>query len=421
MSVAMARKRRTTLYLSIGGLLLMVAAVTAISARDPGGLWIRVCQAMITAGMAMWLHPRFLLPATLVVWLGPAAARASVEDLELLRTDTLLELPCLLLLAAFSALARRSLAELEEEDVLLGATKENLLGIDTETGVYEERLLMPTLEAELARSRRFGRQCALVLAAVDERRERFDYHDDDAWERSLVATASLFRGTRNHIDRVYRYGPAGFALLLPESGARDVDGLVRRLRRVARSAEPAEGQPGGPLPVHFGATFFPVCATTKDEMIRRAEVALKLAEKNPSRLQIDGAAAPELPPPAQLRRSGTPGVVASEMELAKASGDDSRPVAPFAPPEARPRLTLVEGPAGARGSPVSAGTGWVPVQSSAVAPATPDTPENVTSPNSDSEKKDSLEPPLDDLSQLLKRMDETLGMIRTLRSDSTRK
>src|SRR5687768_14852529 len=102
MSTAVARKRRSALYLSITGLLLMVAAVTAISGRDPAGLWLRVGAAMIVAGMSMWLPPRFLIPAVLVVWLGPNAIRANLDDLELLRIETLLELPGLLLLATFS-------------------------------------------------------------------------------------------------------------------------------------------------------------------------------------------------------------------------------------------------------------------------------------------------------------------------------
>src|SRR5262245_54927526 len=139
MSIVIARKRRTALYLSICGLLLMFAAVTAISARHPAGFWLRGGDAMVVAGIAIWRPLPALIPAVLIVWLGPNLIRANTDNLELFRTDVLLELPALALLATFSAFARRSLRDLEEEDVLLGTTNDDMIGIDKDTGVYEER------------------------------------------------------------------------------------------------------------------------------------------------------------------------------------------------------------------------------------------------------------------------------------------
>ena len=182
--------------------------------------------------------------------------------------------------------------------------------MDRATGVYDERLLRPALEMEVARGRRFNREFAFILVGIDQMRQRFDYRDETAWEESFIATAKMLRGTRNHVDRVYRYGMSSFALVLPESGARDVQGLVRRLTRAARRSSPAEGEPGGPLPCHYGATFFPQAATTTDDLLRRAEVALTLAESNPTRVQIDGAEAREMAAPETLRTQ------AEDMEVA---------------------------------------------------------------------------------------------------------
>jgi hypothetical protein len=55
--------------------------------------------------------------------------------------------------------------------------------------------------------------------------------------------------------------------------------------------------------VHFGATFFPDCATTVDDLLRRAEVALRIAASNTTRYQLDSAEAPEMPPAESLRRA----------------------------------------------------------------------------------------------------------------------
>ena len=63
------------------------------------------------------------------------------------------------------------------------------------------------------------------------------------------------------------------------------------------------GEPEGPTPINFGVTFFPQAATTPEDLIRRAEIALRLAEKSPTRVKYDGAEAPDLPAPELLRRT----------------------------------------------------------------------------------------------------------------------
>jgi diguanylate cyclase (GGDEF)-like protein len=300
-SISVARRKRSALFLSITGLMFIVAAISAISARDPDGLSIRTGMVLVTVGAAMWLPWQALIPATIAVWLGPNFARNAVDGYELFGINMMLELPGFLGLAAMSTIARLSLRDLERQNVLLGMTQDTV-GVDPITGVYEETQLRRSLEMELSRSRRFGRTFSLVLVGIDEMRQRFDYRDETAWQTSFGTTAELLRGTRNNVDRVYRYGTAAFALILPESEPKDVNGLVRRLRREARKAKPSEGEPGGPLPVHFGATFFPTCATTVNDLIRRAEIALRIADGNPARVQMDGAEAPEMPPAESMRQ-----------------------------------------------------------------------------------------------------------------------
>jgi diguanylate cyclase (GGDEF)-like protein len=301
-------RKRTVLYLSIGGLVATATAVSAVPAGDPDGIGLRAGTIMLTVSAALWLPWQVLFPAVLLIWLGPnyyshvLVSHVLVPDATLFSRHTILELPGVLGLALFAVLVRQALHRIEVESLMLGATSGEFGGVDPDTGVYEERLMRPAIDEELARARRFNRRLALVLVGVDEMRQRFDYRDQTRWAASFNATAQLLRSTRIHIDRVYRYGASGFALLLPESGEREVAGLIRRLRHVARRAEPPEGEPGGPLLTHFGATFFPDCATTSDELIRRAQVALRVAEKNSNRVQIDSAEAPDLPEPQTLRR-----------------------------------------------------------------------------------------------------------------------
>src|SRR3989304_3375689 len=194
MSIAAARQKRAALYLSICGLLLMVAAVSAVSARDPSGVSLRVGMVLMTLGAALWLPLPALLPAALVIWLAPDPPRRFMEDEALFGTNMMLELPGLLGLAAFASLVRRALKSLEEETLLLGA-----------------------LGDELGRPRRFGRDFALVLVGIDPLRQKFDYRNEAVWQASYAATAQLLKTTRAY-DRVFRYQASGFAVLLPEAG-----------------------------------------------------------------------------------------------------------------------------------------------------------------------------------------------------------
>jgi diguanylate cyclase (GGDEF)-like protein len=309
LSVIVARRKRAALYVSIAGLMFMVAAMSTISARDPDGTTVRIGMVLLVVGAAMWLPWQTLLPSAIAIWLLPNLGRNLVNDYQLFDLNMMLELPALLGLAAVASVARISLSDLEQENLKLGMRAETV-GVDPVTGVFEETQLRPSIETELSRSRRFGRGFALVLIGIDEMRQRFDYRDEEIWQASFAATAELLRGTRNNVDRVYRYGPAGFALILPESGPKEVTGLVHRLRRVARKAKPAESEPGGPLPAHYGATFYPTCATATDDLMRRAGIALRIADNNASRMQLDGAEAPEMPPVETLRQPELPEVVA---------------------------------------------------------------------------------------------------------------
>jgi diguanylate cyclase (GGDEF)-like protein len=301
-SLVLARKKRTNLYLSIAGLLVMVAAVSAISARDPSGVTLRIGMVMVSVGAGLCLPWRQLIPAVLLAWLAPNLGRSVIEDTALLNLNLLLEAAGLAGVAFFTLSAQRALQELEEESIYVGAGGGDLAGLNVETGIFNANQLRPALQAELARSRRFRRTFSLVLVDIDEMRQKYDYRSETSWKSSLGATTRVLRETRHNVDRVFHYKDNSFAILLPEASEKDIVGLVKRLRRIARSMKPPEGEPGGPIPVHFGATFFPDCATTVDDLLVRAEVALRIAAGNSTRYQLDSAEASELPPAETLRR-----------------------------------------------------------------------------------------------------------------------
>lgn len=428
MMADMAQRKRTQFYLTVVGLLVCVAAVTAVSARDPDGVSFRIGMVLMAVGAASLLpKPGMAILATVAIWLIPNLARSAVQDTELFDGNMLLEFVPLLGVALFTGMARKNLDNLEAESMMAGATPDGDDLVDPATGVYDERMLRPALEMEVARGRRFNRHFAFVLVGIDSMRQRFDYRDETAWEASFIATAKMLRGTRNNVDRVYRYGMSSFALVLPESGAKDVQGLVRRLSRTARRSSPAEGEPGGPLPCHYGATFFPQAATTTEDLLRRAEVALGLAERSPTRVQLDGAEAPELVAPETLRTA------AQDMEVALPAEPAYEPSAQPAAYAEQPAFAAeapavaYQEPAIARPEPVAASA--APVYEPTVVPFTPAPqpepmvasverlPEPVAAAPAAPTAAAQAEPESLDarLAQLMKRMEETEELMRGLR------
>jgi diguanylate cyclase (GGDEF)-like protein len=437
MMADMAQRKRAQFYLSVVGLLVCVAAVTAVSARDPSGVSFRIGMVLMAVGAASLLPKQGMaILATVAIWLIPNLARSYVQDIELFDENMLLEFVPLLGVALFTGMARKNLDNLEAESMMAGATPDGDDLMDPATGVYDERLLRPALEMEVARGRRFSRNFAFVLVGIDSMRQRFDYRDETAWEASFIATAKMLRGTRNNVDRVYRYGMTSFAMVLPESGAKDVQGLVRRLSRTARRSSPAEGEPGGPLPCHYGATFFPQAATTTEDLLRRAEVALGLAERSPTRVQLDGAEARELVSPETLRTPAQDMEVALLAEpayeqTAQPAAFAEQPVfaaeapAPAFQPSYEP-VVAVEAPVVAEPEPVAPAYEPAPIRQPAPTPfAAPAQPEPMVASVERQPEPVAVGPAspvaaapesLDDrLAQLMKRMEETEEMMRGLR------
>lgn len=414
---------RGWLYLSILLLFVLAGSVSAISVLDPEGWAVRVGMVLATVGAAMFLPAPAVAVLVPLIWLGPTYVRLDSAEAAIRQPDTLaqkpeflLELPGLVALALASLFTRRQLRECGKQDKD-SATPDSLQEMEDP---YPEALLEESLEQEVAHSRRFNHEFALMLAEIDAMRAKFDYRDDAKWAAGIQATAAILLKTRKNVDRVFLWGDRGFALLLPETGPQHMDGLVQRLRKDARKASPSEGEPGGPLPLHFGVTFFPRCATTAEELLRRAQVELRLAEESQSRVRLDGAEAPCLPSPEPLRKDEEP---AEEWPGAMATHEDE------SRPDERPAPALM----GTLDNP-----GWEAIVDAR--PATDGSDDDMlgtemkgsskvagqSAPGESSRgqtgedsppKRPGIEPEIEEaVSGLLKHLDETLGLIRDLRT-----
>jgi diguanylate cyclase (GGDEF)-like protein/PAS domain S-box-containing protein len=173
--------------------------------------------------------------------------------------------------------------EVIAEDVTAQRASEDhlrhLAATDPLTGLANYRRLSEALESEIHRSDRTGRAFAVLVFDLDRMKQINDRYGHLAGNRALCRLADIFRFSCRSIDTAARYGGDEFAMILPETGAKDA-GLVghRICERLAHDPE----EP--PLSVSVGIAVYPEDGTTIETLLQKADRALykmKHPQRNP--------------------------------------------------------------------------------------------------------------------------------------------
>ncbi len=150
---------------------------------------------------------------------------------------------------------------------------------DELTGLANRRRFIEQAELELARSARYGYDCAIALIDLDHLKQINDGAGHAAGDRALVALARLGQASLRETDLFARVGGDEFALLLPQTDLACARVVLERLRR-ALAAEPADDRPAAPLlTISGGIAAFPAVAGPLDLLLRAADAALYRAKE----------------------------------------------------------------------------------------------------------------------------------------------
>ncbi len=140
---------------------------------------------------------------------------------------------------------------------------------DSLTGLANYRRLFEVLHAEICRSKRTGRDFALVLLDLDGLKKINDRFGHQAGDRALCRLGQTLKDCSRSIDTPARHGGDEFALVLPETGLADATLVARRI------CDLLEGQPSEPaLSVSFGIASYPRDAETIGTLLYAADRAL---------------------------------------------------------------------------------------------------------------------------------------------------
>jgi diguanylate cyclase (GGDEF)-like protein len=140
---------------------------------------------------------------------------------------------------------------------------------DAITGLANYRRLSETIESEIKRSERTARTFAVLVFDLEGMKQINDSQDHLAGNRALFRLANIFRFFCRSIDTVAWYGGDEFAIILPETGAKDTDAVGRRICECL-----SNDRESLLLSVRVGAAVYPEDGTTTETLFQAADRAL---------------------------------------------------------------------------------------------------------------------------------------------------
>jgi diguanylate cyclase (GGDEF)-like protein len=152
---------------------------------------------------------------------------------------------------------------------------------DSLTGLYNRRHLDDSLAGELERANRFEQPFSLIMFDIDDFKVINDTFGHPCGDRILKELAvELERNTRS-IDILSRYGGEEFVMVLPGTGAEGARFIAEKIRshvEAARfSCETSERT--RKLTLSAGVSTFPDSSISAEDMLAKADVALRKAKK----------------------------------------------------------------------------------------------------------------------------------------------
>jgi diguanylate cyclase (GGDEF)-like protein len=140
---------------------------------------------------------------------------------------------------------------------------------DSLTGLANHRRLLEALDNEIQRSRRTGREFAVLLFDLDGLKKINDKYGHLTGSRAIKRLGNVLRKSSRTIDTPARFGGDEFALVLPEAGGRDAEQAASRIcEQLALDGE----EPF--VSVSVGQAVYPTDGISIEQLLGAADRAL---------------------------------------------------------------------------------------------------------------------------------------------------
>jgi diguanylate cyclase (GGDEF)-like protein len=163
---------------------------------------------------------------------------------------------------------------------------------DTLTNLFNHGHFEKRLESEVARARRHGRPCGVLMMDIDDFKKINDTYGHDAGNEILKKVSRVLATTmrtddlvarrgeeRESAPVVARYGGDEFEIILPETGREGVQRAAERILEAVRTEEFRYGDHSISLAFSIGGAVYPEDASDPRELLLRADEALYAAKR----------------------------------------------------------------------------------------------------------------------------------------------
>jgi diguanylate cyclase (GGDEF)-like protein len=154
---------------------------------------------------------------------------------------------------------------------------EELAELDELTGAHNRRCIMRVLDAEIEKSRRTSKTCAIALIDLDWFKRINDAHGHPIGDEVLRTFAITIFANIRPTDSFGRYGGEEFLLVMPDTTTDVAQRMLERLRGIVADLDWSAFSPGLHVTISAGVTALRDIDTA-DTFLARVDSALYSAK-----------------------------------------------------------------------------------------------------------------------------------------------
>lgn len=154
------------------------------------------------------------------------------------------------------------------------------LGIsDTLTGLYKRHYFFEFAQKELLAAARYHYPISLLLLDVDNFKRINARHGHEVGDHTLRNVARVIQDSMRETDFLARFGGEEFAILMPHAKWEDAEATAERVRTAMESLQTLSGGNQVFVTVSIGLASLGAEASTLEQLVAKAELALLHAKK----------------------------------------------------------------------------------------------------------------------------------------------
>lgn len=153
------------------------------------------------------------------------------------------------------------------------------------TKLYVRRFFLATLEKEMARSKRYQLDVAVLLIDIDHFKKFNDTYGHQAGDMVLRETSQRLVECIRSVDTPGRYGGEEMAILLPQTNIKEAFVVAERIKKAVEGSEYSYREHSMRVTVSIGVSALHGRQVTVEEIIEEADRALYVA-KDKGRNQV---------------------------------------------------------------------------------------------------------------------------------------